>query len=209
MDFDLVDDPEVIAGYLTDASNVPGRAEALVRPRSTAEVAEVVAHCQRERIPLTVTAGRTSTTGAAVPRGGWLLSMEALSQMGAVSATHATAQGGILLGAMQAHVEAKGRFYPPDPTSRHDCTLGATIACNASGARSFRYGPTRRLGRGESRWFSPRVDVRQRSDAGDPIPCRLAGCRRWSPPASQVHLGVRCRLPGWTSSSARRAPWAS
>mgnify|MGYP001221005780 CR=1 FL=1 len=32
---------------------------------------------------------------------------------------------------------------PPDPTSRNECTIGAAIACNASGARSFRYGPTR------------------------------------------------------------------
>jgi len=55
----------------------------------------------------------------------------------------ATAQGGVFLGAFQAEIEAQGRFFPPDPTSRHECTLGGAIACNASGARSFRYGPTR------------------------------------------------------------------
>jgi D-lactate dehydrogenase (cytochrome) len=136
-------DPAVLAGYLTDASNVPGTAEALVRPRSTAEVAEVVRHCQHHGIPLTVTAGRTSTTAAAVPQGGWLLSMEGLAEVLEIGEHRATAQAGVLLGDLQQQIEAAGRLYPPDPTSRHDCTLGASIACNASGARSFRYGPTR------------------------------------------------------------------
>ena len=143
MSFDVVSDPEVLRGYLTDASNVPGRADGLVRPRSAEEVAAVVAHCQRREIPLTVTASRTSTTAAAVPEGGWLLSMEHLNRILEVGADTATAEGGVRLGEFQQAIEESGRFYPPDPTSRHDCTLGASIACNASGARSFRYGPTR------------------------------------------------------------------
>ena len=139
----LITDPEILAGYLTDASNVQGRAEGLVRPQSAEEVAEVVRHCQAHDIPLTVTAGRTSTTASAVPEGGWLLSTEGLTEIGAIEHHRATAQAGVRLGEFQAEIEARGRFYPPDPTSRMDCTLGASIACNASGARSFRYGPTR------------------------------------------------------------------
>jgi D-lactate dehydrogenase (cytochrome) len=141
--FEQVDDPSVIEGYLTDASNRRGHAEVLVRPRSTAEVAEVVAHCQQHGIPLTITAARTSTTAAPVPMGGWLLSTEHLDQIEQIGHDTATAGAGVLLGAFQTAIEATGRFFPPDPTSRHECTLGAIIACNASGARSFRYGPTR------------------------------------------------------------------
>lgn len=140
---DPIRDASVIEGYLTDASNRRGEAEALVRPRTTAEVAEVVAHCQKHAIPLTVTAARTSLTGAAVPRGGWLLSLEALDAVESVGEHTATAQAGVRLGVLQDLVEANGRMYPPDPTSRYDCTLGGSIACNASGARTFRYGPTR------------------------------------------------------------------
>ncbi len=136
-------DPDVLAGYLSDASNLHGHAEALVRPRSTAEVAEVVRHCQANAIPLTVTAGRTSTTGGAVPNGGWLLSTEQMSDVLALGPTHAEAQAGILLGAFQDQIEAGGRLYPPDPTSRHACSLGGSIACNASGARTYRYGSSR------------------------------------------------------------------
>lgn len=138
-----ITDPSILEGYLTDASNVPGHADALLRPSTTEEVAEIVRHCQAHGIPLTVSAGRTSTTAAAVPMGGWILSMERLRDIEHIGHDEATAQGGILLGEFQTAIEAQGRFFPPDPTSRHDCTLGAAIACNASGARSFRYGPTR------------------------------------------------------------------
>lgn len=134
-----ITDPAVLDGYLTDASNTRGRADALFRPRSAEEVAEVLARASAEGVPVTVTARRTSTTGGPVPDGGWLLSTEHLDAMFAPD----HAQAGILLGALQDRVEGQGLFFPPDPTSRHECSLGGAIACNASGARSFRYGPTR------------------------------------------------------------------
>ena len=134
-----ITDPDIIEGYLTDASNTHGHATTLVRPRNAAEVAEAMAWCQARGIPLTVTAQRTSTTGAPVPEGGWLLSTEHLDKIPALDQV----EGGVLLGRYQAMVEAAGRYFPPDPTSRHECSVGAAIACNASGARSFRYGPTR------------------------------------------------------------------
>lgn len=140
---DPIKDPAIIEGYLTDASNIRGHADALLRPTTTAEVAEIVAHCQAAGIALTVSAGRTSTTGGPVPFGGWVMSMERMDKIIARDEATATAQGGIFLGAFQEELERDGRLFPPDPTSRHECTLGAAVACNASGARSFRYGPTR------------------------------------------------------------------
>jgi FAD/FMN-containing dehydrogenase len=141
--FEVETDPEVLQGYLTDASNMQGHADGLIRPRTARELAQVVGWCQTQKQPLTVTARRTSTTGAPVPQGGWLLSVEHLNQIEHIGHDSARAQGGVLLGEFQAQIEATGRYYPPDPTSRNECTLGASIACNASGARSFRYGPTR------------------------------------------------------------------
>jgi FAD/FMN-containing dehydrogenase len=134
-----ITDPSVLEGYLLDASNVRGSAELLFRPRAAEEVAEVLAWCQARAIPVTVSARRTSTTGAPVPHGGAILSTERLDRLHALD----DVEGGVLLGAYQAQVEAAGRFFPPDPTSRWECSLGGAIACNASGARSFRYGPTR------------------------------------------------------------------
>ncbi len=134
-----VTDPGVLDGYLSDASNLHGHAEGLFRPRTTAEVAEIVGDCQRRAIPLTVTARRTSTTGAPVPFGGLLLSTELLDTVHADD----DVDGGAILGVYQAVVEGHGRFFPPDPTSRNECSVGGAIACNASGARTWKYGPTR------------------------------------------------------------------
>lgn len=139
-----ITDPEVLGAYLRDASNIPGHAEGLLRPRSAAELAEQLAWCQERAIPVTVTARRTSTTGGPVPQGGWLLSTERLDRVLHLGEDHAIAQAGVLLGALQDQLEAAGRLFPPDPTSRYECSLGGAIACNASGARSHRYGPTRR-----------------------------------------------------------------
>jgi D-lactate dehydrogenase (cytochrome) len=163
-----ITDPSILEGYLTDASNVRGHAEALLRPGTAEEVSEIVRHCQAHGIPLTVTAARTSTTAAPVPFGGWLLSTERLCAVEHIGHDHAVAGAGANLGQLQDQIEATGRFFPPDPTSRYDCTLGAAIACNASGARSFRYGPTRP-------WVSaldvvlPTGELR-RFQRGDPLP---------------------------------------
>jgi FAD/FMN-containing dehydrogenase len=134
-----VRDPAVIEGYLRDASNLAGNAELLFRPGTTEEVAEVLRWCQREGMPVTVTARRTSTTGAPVPMGGALLSTERLATIHSPT----NVGGGVLLGEYQAQVEAGGAFFPPDPTSRHECSMGGAIACNASGSRTFKYGPMR------------------------------------------------------------------
>lgn len=182
----IVTDPTVIAGYLTDASNVPGQADALVRPRTADEVAAVLRHCQAHGIVVTPTAGRTSTTAAAVPRGGWLVSMEGFSQIGEIGVDRASAEAGVMLGAFQTEIEASGRFYPPDPTSRHDCTLGASIVCNASGARTFKYGPTRP-------WVEalevvlPTGEILQVHE-GDPIPSDWPTIR-WTEPRVKTAAG--------------------
>ena len=181
-----ITDPSILEGYLTDASNIRGHADGLCRPRNAEEVAEIVRHCQQQGIALTVTAGRTSTTAGPVPFGGWLLSTERLDRIVEIGQDTATAGAGILLGAFQSEIERTGRFFPPDPTSRHEATLGAIVACNASGARSFRYGPTRP-------WIEalevvlPNGDIR-RFRRGDPIPADWP-VPRWEEPEVKTAAG--------------------
>jgi FAD/FMN-containing dehydrogenase len=175
-----ITDPSILEGYLRDASNLRGHADALYRPRTVEELQEVVATCQASGTPLTVTARRTSTTGAPVPMGGALLSTEMLDRVLGPE----EAEGGVLLGQFQAELERTGRLFPPDPTSRNDCSLGGAIACNASGARTFKYGPTRRwieevevvLATGE------RLVVDRTTPSPWPVP-------RWTEPAVKTAAG--------------------
>ncbi len=138
----LISDPEVIAGYLRDASNTAGHASGLLRPESAAQVAQIFRQAQVDGTAITLSAERTSTTGGPVPHGGWVLSTERLGGL-RLQGQQLRAGAAVRLGEIQAAAEEHGLFYPPDPTSWESCTVGGTLACNASGARSFRYGPTR------------------------------------------------------------------
>ena len=134
-----------IQNYLTDASNMQGgHAERLYVPESTAQIAEILREANEKRLPVTVSGARTGTVGGAIPFGGYVISLEKLTKIKAIDkdAMTATVQPGVILGDFQKAVEAEGLFYPPDPTE-WSCQIGGTVATNASGARSFKYGATR------------------------------------------------------------------
>ena len=102
----LITDPEVLEGYLTDASNLPGHADGLYRPKSTAELAAILKHCQSENIAVTITAARTATTGSAVPEGGVLVSMEAFNDVLDIEHDTATALHSRIAADVHFHVLA-------------------------------------------------------------------------------------------------------
>jgi FAD/FMN-containing dehydrogenase len=77
-----------------------------------------------------------------VPQGGWAISLEKLRGL-EIRDARAVAGAGISLLDLQAAASAKRQFYPPDPTER-TASVGGSIATNASGSRSYRYGSTRR-----------------------------------------------------------------
>ncbi|MCW5959034.1 MAG: FAD-binding oxidoreductase [Pyrinomonadaceae bacterium] len=129
--------------YLTDASNMSGGfAEKLFIPESAQEIAEIMREANERRIPVTISGARTGTVGGAIPFGGYVISLEKLNRIKEIGNDFAVVEAGVLLTDLQKAVEAKGLFYPPDPTE-WSCQIGGTVATNASGARSFKYGATR------------------------------------------------------------------
>ena len=93
-------------------------------------------------IPVTIAGAGTGLTGARVPFGGWVLSLEKLNAI-EIRTGLAVVGAGALLGDIHAAAQRTGEFYPPDPTET-SASIGGTIATNASGSRSFLYGATRR-----------------------------------------------------------------
>jgi FAD/FMN-containing dehydrogenase len=81
-------------------------------------------------------------TGGSVPQGGWAISLEKFRRL-EILPGRATVGAGVSLEALQAAAARTSQFYAPDPTER-TASIGGTIATNASGSRSFRYGSTRR-----------------------------------------------------------------
>ena len=141
------DDPDAV--YLRDEASFHGRADAVIEPRGALDLdalGALFADAQRTGTPVTLSARRTSLTGAAMPQGGVVVVLPTLSGREHVridrAALRATADAQVFMVDVAEAAEAADAFFPPDPTSRKTCSLGGAIACNASGARSFRYGPT-------------------------------------------------------------------
>ena len=141
---------EDLQNYLTDASNMPGgHAEKLFVPENEQEISEILKDANDANIQVSISGARTGTVGGAVPFGGWVISLEKLNKINLIDKENlrAVVQPGVILGDFQKAVEADGLFYPPDPTE-WSCQVGGTVATNASGARSFKYGATREFVRG-------------------------------------------------------------
>jgi D-lactate dehydrogenase (cytochrome) len=119
-------------------------ADKLFIPESAEEIAEILKDANEKRIPVTISGARTGTVGGAIPFGGVVVSLEKLDKILEIDKTglFAVLESGVILNDFQKAVEAENLFYPPDPTE-WSCQIGGTVATNASGARSFKYGATR------------------------------------------------------------------
>ncbi len=134
-----------LQNYLTDASNMPGGfADKLFIPETSEEIAGILKEVNEQKIPVTISGARTGTVGGAIPFGGFVISLEKLNKIKEINkdGLFAVVESGVILNDFQKAVEAENLFYPPDPTE-WSCQIGGTVATNASGARSFKYGATR------------------------------------------------------------------
>lgn len=134
-----------LQNYLVDASNMKGGfAQKLFVPDTTDEIPQILREANQQKIPVTISGARTGTVGGAIPFGGYIISLEKLNKIKEINKDKMTAvvEPGVILGDFQKAVAAANLFYPPDPTE-WSCQVGGTVATNASGARSFKYGSTR------------------------------------------------------------------
>lgn len=141
----LACDVSVREAYAADVSGLRELPDAVARPQSAEEIGDLVRHASAHGIPITAQGLRSSTTGASVPKGGIALSLERMDRVLEIDAERriARVQPGVVLGAFKRRALEEGLFYPPDPTSENECTIGGTVATNASGPRTYRYGSTR------------------------------------------------------------------
>jgi FAD/FMN-containing dehydrogenase len=128
--------------YLLDASGFTGTADHILIPANEHEVSEMVREAAAAGTPLTIAGAGTGVTGGRVPQGGWVISLERLTNI-EIETGHAVCGAGVLLQELQTAAAPSRQFYAPDPTE-WGASIGGTIATNASGSRSFQYGDTRR-----------------------------------------------------------------
>ena len=135
-------DQEQIQNYLFDASNTKGFCDSVFFPENEADVKEIFKESSGSKVPVTISGNRTGLTGAAVPFGGNVVSTEKLNKILGLNEGLVIVEPGVILSDLQKFLNEKELFYPPDPTET-SCFIGGTVATNASGARTFKYGATR------------------------------------------------------------------
>lgn len=125
------------------ASHLP---DAVALPRSARSVARILGFANAHKIPVTPRGAGYGYVGGCVPvQGGIALSLARMNKIKEINAEDfaAVVQPGVIVKDLQDAVEKEKLYYPPDPASRADCSIGGTIATNAGGPRCLKYGVTR------------------------------------------------------------------
>lgn len=158
----LSTEPEALSTYGRDWTRVyEPSPSAIAFPRSTAEVAAVLAICDRRRIPVVPSGGRTGLAGGAVAKDGELvLSLSRMSAIGEIDPRAMTVrvEAGAITEAVHAAAAEYGLTWPIDFASKGSSQVGGNIATNAGGVKVIRYGLTRQWVLGLT-VVTPRGDV--------------------------------------------------
>src|SRR5437867_10023693 len=142
----VVDDPEALAAHSGDKWFAAHQPEVVIFARSTADVSKLLQFASHEKIPVTARGGGFGYVGGCVPaRGGIVLSLARMKRIKEMSFGDAIAivEPGVITADLKAAARAQNLFYPPDPASMKDCTVGGNVATNAGGPRCLKYGVTR------------------------------------------------------------------
>ena len=142
----VADDTETLAAHSGDKWFATHPPEAVVFAESTADVSKLLQFASREKIAVTARGGGFGYVGGCVPaRGGIALSLMRMNRIKEINFTDAVAivEPGVFTGELKAAVRAQRLFYPPDPASMKDSTIGGNVATNAGGPRCLKYGVTR------------------------------------------------------------------
>jgi D-lactate dehydrogenase (cytochrome) len=140
--------PAEVEPFLSDASNLHGRADGVIFPETEKDIVDFLAESHAHRTPVTVSGYGTGLTGARVPMGGWVMAMHRMNALnfakdrGPGAPSQACVGAGVQLKTLQSEALRAGWLYPSDPTSLLSF-LGGNVATNASGSHAFKYGVTR------------------------------------------------------------------
>src|SRR5881227_3450046 len=142
----VADDPETLAAHSGDKWFAAHEPEIVVFARSTSDVSKLLRFASAEKIPVTARGAGFGYVGGCVPaRGGIALSLMLMNRIKEMSFGDAIAivEPGVITADLKAAARAQNLFYPPDPASMKDCTVGGNVATNAGGPRCLKYGVTR------------------------------------------------------------------
>jgi glycolate oxidase len=142
----IADDEKTLAAHSGDKWFAAEAPEAVVFARSTSDVSKLLKFASQQEIPVTARGAGFGYVGGCVPaKKGIALSLMRMDRIKNISFADAIAvvEPGVITADLKAAARAKKLFYPPDPASMSDCSIGGNVATNAGGPRCLKYGVTR------------------------------------------------------------------
>lgn len=140
------DDAPTLAVHATDRWFASRPPDVVVLAKTRAHVEKTLKFANKHGIPVTPRGSGYGYVGGCVPsHGGIALSVARMNRIKEIHVEDGVAvvQPGVITGTLQDAVRARGMFYPPDPASLRECSIGGNIATNAGGPRCLKYGVTR------------------------------------------------------------------
>jgi glycolate oxidase len=137
--------PEDLICYSYDGTFAEHVPDAVLSPASTAQVSAVLRLANQEQMAVVPRGMASGLAAGTVPFGGGLvLNLTRMNRILEIDCENmtATAEAGVVTSDLAAAVQAEGLFYPPDPASIRQSTLGGNVACNSGGPRCLKYGVT-------------------------------------------------------------------
>ncbi|MFC1617391.1 FAD-binding oxidoreductase [Candidatus Margulisiibacteriota bacterium] len=151
-------DKDVLEKYAQDRyKDLVSYPDVVVFPDCEDDIKIILDFANTNKVPLTPRGAGTNSTGSATPvQKGILVSFEHMNKILELDEQNKIiiVGPGIITGDIQKAVEEKGLYYPPDPSSLDECTIGGNIATNAGGARALKYGVTRNFVLGLEGYFA-------------------------------------------------------
>jgi glycolate oxidase len=139
--------PEDLLAYSYDGTNIwTHMPDVVVLPQTTEQVSRVVKLANDSQVPVTARGGGTNVSGGSIPiKGGIVLCLTRMNRIININKDTlvAEAEPGVIMQDFNQALAKLGLFYPPDPQSAQGCTLGGTVAENASGPYGIKYGVTK------------------------------------------------------------------
>ncbi|MFM8269677.1 MAG: FAD-binding oxidoreductase [Pseudomonadota bacterium] len=133
--------------YGQDWTRTPGKAGAVVLPKTTSEVASILKLCSECKVSVIPSGGRTGLAGAITATQNELaLNLSRMNQIGEVDTLGRTVrvQAGVTTQALHEHCEEDGLTWPVDLAAKGTSQIGGNLSTNAGGVRVIRYGMARR-----------------------------------------------------------------
>jgi glycolate oxidase len=142
----VADDAETLAAHAGDKWFAAELPEVVVFARSASDVSRLLKFASQRRVPVTARGAGYGYVGSAVPsRKGIALSLMHMDRIKEIHFADAVAivEPGVITLDLKNAARAQKLFYPPDPASMKDCSIGGNVATNAGGPRCLKYGVTR------------------------------------------------------------------